>query len=77
MDYFTLQVTYSKQGNKIGEVETIEFKDIESWDNVKKFQSGIWTNGIRIQLTPTSWELISPFRINKAMIIKQAFKYKI
>jgi len=77
MDFFTLQVTYNKHGNKIGDMETIEFKDIEGWDNIKKFQSSIWTSGFRMQQTPISWELISPFRINKAMVLKQPHKYKI
>jgi len=77
MDYFTLQVTYNSQSHKIGEVEVIEFKDIEGWDNVKAFQKSIWVSGIRLQTTPTAWELIAPFRITKAIVMKQEFKHKI
>jgi len=76
-DYYTLQITYNAASHKIGEVEVIEFKDIEGWNNVKDFQKSIWVSGIRLQTTPTAWELIAPFRINKAMVIKQPHKYKI
>jgi len=76
MDYFTLQVTYNTQGHKIGETEIIEFKDIGGWQAVKDFQKAIWVSGIRLQTTPTAWELIAPFRIIKAIVIKQEFKYK-
>jgi hypothetical protein len=75
MDYFTLQVTYNNPTHDKAEV--IEFKDIEGWINVKQFQHSIWVSGFRKQLTPTSWELISPFRITRALVMKQDTKYAI
>jgi hypothetical protein len=75
MDYFTFQITFNSPGHD--KAEHIEFKDIEEWRAVKEFQKNIWTSGFRRQLSPISWELVSPFRITSVMVLKQPHKFAI
>lgn len=74
MDYFTMQICYVIPDKK--ENEVIEFKDIEGWAAVKELQKSIWISGFRMQQSPTAWELVSPYRIVTALVIKQENKYK-
>ncbi len=69
--YFTIQIKVSGNPDT-----TEEIKDLTE-DHMKQFWRLLWVQGVKIQRTPTSWEVISPFRIISAFVLLQDKKYQL
>ena len=74
--YYTFQIVLHRVQEGTDAHEAHEFKDCLD-TQINQLRNDVWTKGIRINLTPTSWEIISPFLIKQAFVIQQDKKYNI
>ncbi len=72
--YFTFQVKLHRKEQGTDEPETHEFKDCDE-QRAGILRNDVFTKGIRINHSPTSWEIISPFMVKQVFIFQQDKKF--
>lgn len=77
MNYWTAQIHYISEKMDITEKPMVEeLKDFED-AAIGQFSNTVWTKGFRKTTAPSTWELVSPYRITQIFIIQQKQKYGI
>lgn len=73
-NWFTFQVTLHRKEEGTDMCQVHEFRDCDD-ARIKELRNDVWTKGLRINMSVTSWEIISPFMVKSVMIIKQDKKF--
>lgn len=74
--YYTFQVKLHRKAEGTDEPETHEFRDCND-QRIQQLRNDVWTKGLRINHSPTMWEIVSPFSIKQVFIIQQDKKYNL
>jgi len=74
--FFTCQVILCREDKDTNAPEAHEFKDCTA-DRAAVLRNEVWTKGLRINHSPTCWEIVSPFMIKQFFIIQQDKKYSV
>lgn len=72
--YYTFQVQLHRIDTLTNAGETHEFRDCTG-ARIKELRIEAFTQGIKINHTPTTWEVLSPQQIKQIFIIQQDKKY--
>lgn len=72
--YYTFQIVLHRKEEGTDVNETHEFRDCTEAQKTE-LSDRVWTKGVRIKLTQTCWEILSPFCIKQVFIILQDKKF--
>lgn len=73
--FYTMQVHLHSHWEKDKLVGTpIEFKDL-SFDQLQQTRKIVWTQGIFIEMSPITFELVDPLRIKHIYFLEQPQKF--
>lgn len=73
-NYYTLQLVLCRKAEGTDEYEKHEFRDVTP-KRLAILSKAVWTTGVWIKQTPGAWEIISPFMLKQAFVIKQDRRY--
>lgn len=72
--WYTFQIILHRKEPNSEDLETHEFRDCTP-EKIELLRMNVWTNGVKINHTPNSWEVICPFSIKQVFIVKQDKKF--